>query len=280
VRRSLDELRDAYGQLERNQTTLMRSERLATLGRLAAGIAHEVNTPLGAVITELRLLAELGAEYEQSIDDATVTGQDHHAIAHDIRATVDNAGRWARKAAAVVSRVKLHGREPRPIDSRPFLVSAVVTETADLLGHRLRTASCELSFTEEPPGVAITGDPTRLSQVLLNLVGNAIDAYEDQGAAEGRVAVSARAADGTVTIEVRDWAGGMPPEVAARAFEDLFTTKVPGRGTGLGLWISRNLVEESFGGTLTVETRLGAGSCFTIAVPQAEAARVTAPLAG
>jgi signal transduction histidine kinase len=166
-----------------------------------------------------------------------------------------------------VSQVKLHGREPRPIDVRPFAVHTVVNETGNLLGHRLRTASCRLEFCEAPEGVTVVGDPARLAQVLLNLVGNAIDAYEDRGAAEGSIAIEASGADDVVTLRVRDWAGGMPPEVAARAFEELFTTKEPGRGTGLGLWISRNLVEEAFGGTLTVDSQPGVGSCFTIIIP-------------
>ena len=96
---------------------------------------------------------------------------------------------------------------------------------------------------------------------------NALDAYEERHVESSRIAVTARATAAGVEIGVRDWAGGMPIEVAQRIFDELFTTKDPGRGTGLGLCISRNLIEASFGGTLTVETEIGTGSRFVITVP-------------
>ena len=122
---------------------------------------------------------------------------------------------------AFVAKVKLHGWEPRSADVRRFLVSEVVAETRDLLAHRLRSAGCDLHFAEEAAGVSILGDPTRLAQVLLNLVGNAIDAYEDLGSSEGQIVVTTRRTAELIAITVRDWAGGMPAEVAARAFEEL-----------------------------------------------------------
>jgi signal transduction histidine kinase len=272
LNRSLEELRRAYQQLERSQASLVRADRLATLGRLTAGIAHEVNTPLGAVLNALKLLTDLGREYAESIDDAAVSPEDHREIAREMVATAESATGWVRKAAAFISKVKTHGREPRPTAAERFAVSAVVRETEALLAHRLRTASCVLDFAEDPDDVALMGEPTRLGQVLVNLVGNAIDAYEDAGAAGGPIEVRARCEQGTVTLTVRDWAGGIPPDIEAHIFDELYTTKEPGRGTGLGLWIARNLVEERFGGTLTVETEPGVGSCFIIAVPAGDGA--------
>jgi signal transduction histidine kinase len=276
---SIADLRTAYEQLERNQTSLVRADRLATLGRLAAGMAHEVNTPLGAVINELSTLEALGREYADSIDDPEVSQQDHRAIASELITTTEAATRWARKAADFIRKVKLHGRESAAGTVTPFLVESVVTETRSMLAHRLRAASCELIYEEIPRGVSLVGDPGRLGQVLMNLVGNAIDAYEETNQAVPRIVVEARRDGDTVTLDVRDWAGGMPPEVAARIFDELYTTKDPGRGTGLGLWIARNLVEQHFGGTLVVETAPGTGSCFTITVAAARDARGAAPAA-
>jgi signal transduction histidine kinase len=268
LNRSYSSLESAFQQLEQSQASLMRADRLATLGRLAASVAHEVNTPLGAVLNALQILANLGNEYRESIADAGVSPDDHRDIAHEIITTAEAATGWARKAAAFITRVKNHGRDPSAAARRPFTVRSVVDETRALVQQRLRLECCDLSFEEDPGDVTLVGDPGRLGQVLVNLVTNALDAYEESHAMGTRIAIAARATDSAIAITVRDWAGGMPTEVAARIFDELFTTKDTGRGTGLGLSISRNLIEEAFGGTLTVETAPGVGSCFTIAVPQ------------
>lgn len=265
--RSFGDLNGAYQQLERSQTSLMRADRLATLGRLIAGIAHEVNTPLGAVINSLKLLDDLSHEYQESIDDPGVTADDHREIAREIGVAAQSATGWARRAAAFINKVRIHGREPEKTSAERFTVASVVGETQALLAHRLRAVGCQLEFEAKPHDIAVTGDATRLSQVLVNLAANAVDAYEDVRASDGRIEVRAEQVDGVVTVTVRDWAGGMPPDVAAHIFDELYTTKEPGRGTGLGLWIARNLVEEGFGGTLTVDTELGVGSCFTLTIP-------------
>jgi signal transduction histidine kinase len=267
LNRSLADLQSAYQQLERSQVSLMRADRLATLGRLTAGIAHEVNTPLGAVMNSLKILTDLGREYTESIDDPSVGPEDHRQIADEMIATCETATGWARKAAAFISKVKMHGREPRPTVTERFAISAVVNETQALLSHRLRAASCRLELVEEARDICLVGESTRLGQVLVNLVANAIDAYEDANLFDGRIEITIGEADGRVVLSVRDWAGGIPLDVLPRIFDELFTTKEAGRGTGLGLWIARNLVEESFAGTLNVETVAGKGSCFTASFP-------------
>ncbi|GIW41497.1 MAG: hypothetical protein KatS3mg076_2074 [Candidatus Binatia bacterium] len=265
--RSLRQLRVAYRQLEESQAGLLRAERLATLGRLAAGIAHEVNTPLSAVRNALKVLVELAEEYAASIDDPQVSPEDHHEIAREMATTARAAVGWAEKAAAFIRSVKTQGREVARGEPARFQLRKVVEETQALLAHRLRATSCTVEYREEPEGLEVVGDPSRLGQVLVNLVGNAIDAYEDAGSSEGRIEVRAARERDKLVVAVRDWAGGIAPEVLPHVFELLFTTKEPGRGTGLGLWISRNLVEEGFGGTLEVVTEPGEGSCFVATLP-------------
>lgn len=265
--RSLEQLRTAYARLEQNQTSLIRADRLATLGRLTAGIAHEVNTPLSAVMNALASLGRLADEYTKSIEHPAVTPDDHREIARELIETTGQAALYARRAAAFINKVKMHGRDHRSGTTERFSVRRLVAETKTLLAHRLHGAGCTLVYEEDPEGVSLVGEPARLAQVLVNLVTNAVDAYEDRPGTGGPVVVHARQAGEEVVISVHDQAGGMPPEVAEHIFEELYTTKEPGRGTGLGLWIGRNLIEESFGGTLVAETRLGKGSCFTIRIP-------------
>jgi C4-dicarboxylate-specific signal transduction histidine kinase len=274
----LDDLRDAYHQLERSQTSLLRADRLATLGRLAAGIAHEVNTPLGAVHNSLRVTTDLAREYADSIDDPSVTKDDHRAIANELIGAAEQASGWARKAASFIAKVKLHSREGASDEQVVFDVADVITETEALLAHRLRSAVCRVQSRIDD-GATLRGIPSRLGQVLVNLVGNAIDAYEEQGVADGVIAIDvARMAD-AVVCTVADRAGGIPPDVLPRIFDELFTTKEPGRGTGLGLWIARQLVEETFGGTLTVASKIREGTCFTLTLPPASASPAARPAA-
>jgi signal transduction histidine kinase len=269
----------AFAQLAQSQASLISADRLATLGRLTAGIAHETNTPLGAVLNSLRILADLGHEYADSIDDPQVLPDDHRAIAGEIISTAEGATAWASRAAGFINRVKMHGRDPHANPAERFAVQAVVEETSALLAHRLRATSCRIDFDAVPKGMSLVGSPQRLGQVLVNLVSNAIDAYEEAGVAAGRIEVRVERLGKHVNLSVRDWAGGIPADVLPRIFDELFTTKEPGRGTGLGLWIARNLVEEAFGGTLTVTSSHGVGSCFTATMPVAEAADEGAALA-
>ena len=263
---SVEQVRGAYRQLERSQVSLVRADRMATLGRLAAGIAHEMNTPLAAVQNSLKVLEDLSEEYTASIDDPSVNPEDHRAIAREMATTATAATGWARKAAAFLAKVKMHSRDSSTVGRRELVVGEVIAETEALLTHRLREADCkpELSVA---PDLHLTGDPGRLGQVLVNLVGNALDAYEDRGITTSRLAISAQQIDQTIVIEVRDWAGGIPEHVLPRIFDELFTTKEPGRGTGRGVWIARTLIEEQFSGTLSVTTTGGVGSCFTLTLP-------------
>lgn len=276
-------LRAAYALLEQSQRGLVRADRLATLGRLTAGIAHEVNTPLGAVMNSLRLLQDLGREYAESIDDPSVDPEDHRQIASEIRSAAADAAGWAERAANFVRRVKSHGREPVAGEVWRFAVAEVVEQVRCLMDHRLRASRCHLAYGEEPRGLELVGDPARLGHVLMNLIQNAVEAYDEQAHPDGTIEITARREGEAVVVDVRDRAVGVPAEIAERIFEELFTTKEAGRGTGLGLWIVRNLVEQSFRGEIGLREIDGPGSCFRLVLrdgPLAEAPQVEPSAAG
>jgi signal transduction histidine kinase len=266
---SLGKLQQAYRQLEQTHAGLLRADRLATVGRLTAGLAHEMNTPLSAVLNSLKIIKDLAAEYAASVDDPQVVAQDHREIATEILSNTHSATAWANKAAAYIRSVKAHGREARAGSSQRFLLRDVVADARALVAHRLRANSCTIEFVEHPQAITLDGEPGRFGQVLVNLLTNAIDAYEEHGTIDGRIEIGATCNDGTVLVRVQDWAGGIPDAVLPRIFDELYTTKGPGRGTGLGLWISRNLVEQGFGGTLDVITNRE-GSCFIAEFPPLE----------
>jgi signal transduction histidine kinase len=269
---SLADLQRAYRKLEDHQAGVLRAERLATLGRLTAGLAHEVNTPLSAVMNALTILGDLGREYEAAVSDPEVLPEDHREIAREIQATTASATEWARKAAAYIRTFKSHTREGSGPVAAPFALRALVEETQGLIAHRLRASGCQVEISEEPTAISLIGDRAQFGQVVVNLLANAADAYEERGSGGGRIAVHAmRGATGGVRVRVTDWAGGIPPAVLPHIFEELYTTKRPGRGTGLGLWIARALVEQGFGGTLDVLTSPGS-TCFVLDLPPAACA--------
>ena len=231
---SLARLGDAYRELEQSQEKLVHAEKMAILGRLAAGVAHEVSTPLGATLSSLRIARELVAEYRDSIGDATVTAADHHEIAAELDGAAARAEQWTQKAARFILAVKAHTRGYAAAPASTFDVAEVVRETEALLQHKVQTAGCGLAVTIAPGVARLRGDPTKLGQVLTNLVSNGVDAYEDAGRT-GDIEVVVGAEGRTITIAVRDRGCGIAAEHRARIYEEMFTTKPPGRGTGLGL---------------------------------------------
>ncbi|HZP41430.1 MAG TPA: ATP-binding protein [Candidatus Binatia bacterium] len=258
----------AYRELQQSQEKLIRAEKLATLGRLAAGVAHEVSTPLGAALASLRVARELIQEYAASIGDPSVGLEDHRELARELDTVARRAEQWTEKAAHFILAVKAHTRGCARTPASTFDVNRVVRETEVLLQHQLRAASCALRVAVDPATPQVRGDPTKLGQILTNLVTNGIDAYEEAGRT-GQIDVrAAREGDG-VTITVSDWGCGIATEHLAHVWEELFTTKPPGRGTGLGLAIVRDLVTNHFGGTITVDSTRGVGTTFTITLPAA-----------
>ena len=267
--RSLGELERAYHELQRSQENLVRAEKMAALGRLTAGIAHEVNTPLGASLNALKIIEDLVDEYRVSIGDATVTEDDHRELASELGDAVENVAKWTTKAAGYVRSIKAHTRNLDAVQERPFELPQLIEDTRMLLSHRLRLSSCSVTV-DCPQRLTLYGDPGKLGQVLTNLITNAIDAYEDHGSADGRIHIEVTASTQEVAIAVQDTGCGIVPEHLERIFVELFTTKPPGKGTGLGLSISRDIVSDCFGGRIEVASTPRVGSRFTLRLPRRE----------
>jgi two-component system sensor histidine kinase HupT/HoxJ len=134
----------------------VRSEKLATLGRLAAGVAHEVSTPLGAALSNLRLARDLVAEYRESIDDPTVTAADHRELAGELDQMAEQAERWTEKAARFIMAVKAHTRGYEAAPTSTFDVARVVHDTQVMLDHRVRAAGCGSFSIRAWPGCGAT----------------------------------------------------------------------------------------------------------------------------
>ncbi|MBI4867427.1 MAG: response regulator [Candidatus Wallbacteria bacterium] len=231
------------------QTAWVRSSKLASLGTMAAALAHEINNPLTVVLGTLDVLL---AEVEASQPE--------------LAATLRRIERGSWQCVEIV-RTFLKVSRTQPVGARPVLLGEIVNDLLTLLGKQLATASIDVALELHTDLPAVSADPTHVQQVLLNLILNARDAMPTGG----RLVVRSRPEPSSVVLEVQDSGSGIPEDVMKRIFDPFFTTKPSGRGTGLGLSICKSLIEEHRG-QIWVSSKLGAGSTFSIRLMRSDAA--------
>jgi signal transduction histidine kinase len=228
--------------LERARDDLVRSEKLATVGHLAAGMAHEIGNPLGAVVGYLNILK------------GDLTGDNRDLVE---RSLVE-AGRIDR-----LVRELLQFATPGNRQVESFCPMSLLRETVAMLRHQGQLDGIEVVDSCSAAGPMVSMDRGRLMQVWINLLLNARDAMQGRG----RIEVSSTHDARSISLSIRDDGGGIAPEAVPRIFEPFFTTKAPGRGYGLGLAVCQRMIDES-GGRITVESAVGRGSCFTVTLPR------------
>ncbi len=230
------------------ETRLRQTERLTSIGTLAAGIAHEVNNPLASMIMTAQLLRRknLGPEINRMLDDVIQDG---------------------KRCAKIVRSVQKFARQ-EPSDRVPLDLNSVVRAAEELSHTQLRHSGIELrlELTDRLPPVV--GDATELEQVLLNLITNAAHASESGQA----VVVSTTVGDGFARFRVKDEGHGMSEEVKRHVFDPFFTTRVRQGGTGLGLSIAYGLVQDQ-GGTIDIDSEVGRGTTVTVSLPVSSESR-------
>lgn len=245
-------LRDATEQLAL-QEQLARAQRMESLGALAGGIAHDFRNLMGAVLGGVDLLQE-----EAELPEG-----------HPQILRMEQIRQAARRGVEVVEQLLGFARS-RPNRMERVRVADLFKELGGLLGHAL-PAGIRIEWAEGPEGLVVQGDGGQLLQVMLNLALNARDAMPEGGT----LRIAASEAGDQVCLSVQDTGMGMAPEVQARIFEPMFSTKAPGVGTGMGLAMVYRLVR-SHGGTVTVESQPGAGSTFRVLLPPAPPTRDSA----
>ncbi|WP_052340901.1 PAS domain-containing sensor histidine kinase [Salinarimonas rosea] len=259
------ELRHALADLEATQETLIRREKLASLGDLVAGVAHEINTPVGIGVTAVTHLQAQIATLARALAEGTLgRRQLEQGLAEATRSLEITHANLARAADLVRSfkqiSVDQTSQAVRAIALGDWLRSLLVS-----LEPTTKRARLSVSLSVEPDGEVVT-DPGALAQVITNLVSNAaIHAFE--GRDDRRVALEAAIGARTLEIRFRDNGVGMEPAVAARIFDPFFTTARARGGTGLGLHILHNLVTARLGGDVSVESVPGAGTTFVLTLP-------------
>jgi signal transduction histidine kinase len=261
-RERADEIERAHAALRENQEKLLLAESMASLGRLTAGMAHEMNTPLAAVRAALGELLLLIDEYKASIDAPDVNAQDHHEIAKEMLSSAKLADSAAQRVAGFVRSIKAETRDLSSQDHRRFDAVQVIRDALLLLNHAARNANCTIELEAERPSMQLFGSPGRFVQIVTNLVTNAIDASVDKGG--GPVTLRLSGKDGTLELRVADRGTGIAPENMEKIFEPMYTSKPFGVGTGLGLPIVRDLTTGHFNGTVELESVVGSGTTFVL----------------
>jgi len=263
---------------QRMELELRLAQKLEAVGQLAAGIAHEINTPVQYVSDSVHFLRgafeevrRLLGRYQELLGREALGAEEAAAdlpyldaqIPRAFERILDGTGRVASIVRAMKEFSRPDQREMAPADLNKAILSTLTVSRSE---YRY-LAVVETDLAELPPVFCHVGD---LNQVFLNLIVNAAHAIADAGRAAddgGRIRVRTAVDDDDVTIEIGDTGCGIPPEVAPRVFDPFFTTKDVGRGTGQGLAISRNIVVDKHRGSLTFATQPGRGTVFTVRIP-------------
>jgi signal transduction histidine kinase/DNA-binding LacI/PurR family transcriptional regulator len=258
------QMETAYQQLQKNQNKLLLAEKMATLGRLTAGIAHEMNTPLATVRASISELETLLKEYTQSVNDKDVTAEDHQQIAIDILSAIDLSEKSAERASNFIKSIKAQTRDVKTREKQLFNLFQIIESVLVFLGHSLRHSNCNVQIICTNHEIVIDGSPTRMTQVFTNLITNAIDALEENK--NKHIAIELLEVTGSVIIKVIDNGCGIPQENLSKIFDPMYTTKAFGQGTGLGLSIVHDIIHNDFGGSISVESESGIGTTFILQI--------------
>ena len=227
------------------QEEIMKSERLAMVGRLAAGVAHEINNPLGGILLFSRLLLQKAPSEGVMRDNLQRIEKDAKRCQNIVQGLLD----FARQSEPKIETLQLND---------------VLEKTVNLFENQPLFHNIEIIKQYQPDLPVIFADPSQIQQVFVNIIMNAVDAMDSRGILT--IATKSSEEDDYVEIRCTDTGNGIPPDKLDRVFEPFFTTKEVGHGTGLGLSISYGIIQKH-GGTIKVLSQVGQGSTFVVTLP-------------
>ena len=277
------ELAKSLADLRTTQDRLVQTQKLASLGQLTAGIAHEIKNPLNFVNNFSSLSTELIDELQEALADVNLNEKRRNEITElmdTLRGNLDKVVQHGKRADAIVKNMLLHSREGSG-EHRVVDINALVEESLNLAYHGARAEKQGFNITMErsldPAAGEVDLFPQDITRVLLNLISNGFYAatkrktQADHDGYEPTLAASTRSLGDQVEIRIRDNGTGIPPEVKEKMFNPFFTTKPAGEGTGLGLSISHDIIVKQHGGAIEVDTEPGEYTEFRIVLPRKSA---------
>ena len=244
---------------------LMERERLASLGQLIGGIAHNLKTPIMSISGAAEALDDLAKEYDSSIDDPEVNSKDHHDIAKDMEAWVSKIRSYTEYMSDIITAVKGQAVTLSEVDNVSFDVEELIKRVDILMKHELKNAIIYLNVSlKVPEKLKLHGDINSLVQVINNMISNSIQSYN--GKTEQNIDLIVEQKDANLIISVKDYGCGLPEKVKDKLFNEMITTKGK-NGTGLGLYMSYSTIKAHFNGNITFESEEGKGTTFHIIIP-------------
>jgi GAF domain-containing protein len=274
------ELAQSLEDLRTTQDRLVQTEKLASLGQLTAGIAHEIKNPLNFVNNFSGVSTELIDELQEALTDVSLNEKKHREITElvsTLRGNLDKVVQHGKRADAIVKNMLLHSRQGSA-EHRPVDINALVEESLNLGYHGARAEHEGFNITLEksldPSAGEVDLFPQDITRVLLNLISNGFyaatkrKAQADGGGYEPTLTAATRNLGERVEIRIRDNGTGIPPEVKERMFNPFYTTKPAGEGTGLGLSISHDIIVKQHGGSIEVDTTPGEFTEIKITLPR------------
>jgi two-component system, NtrC family, sensor kinase len=267
------------------QDRLVQTEKLASLGQLTAGIAHEIKNPLNFVNNFSAVSVELIDELREALGGVNLDSKlraEISEIADTLQGNLDKVVQHGKRADAIVKNMLLHSRQGSG-EHRPVDINALVEDSLNLAYHGARAEKQGFNITLERSFDPAAGEadlfPQEITRALLNLISNGFYAatkrkVEGNGDYEPTLAAATKNLGDRVEIRIRDNGTGIPPEVQEKLFNPFFTTKPAGEGTGLGLSISHDIIVKQHGGSIEVDTQPGAFTEFRIVLPRAGASLI------
>jgi signal transduction histidine kinase len=287
LRKRTDELSQSLEELRTAQDRLVQTEKLASLGQLTAGIAHEIKNPLNFVNNFSSLSTELIDELNDVLKSAGIddkTREEIDELTHMLKGNLEKVVQHGKRADSIVKNMLLHSREGSG-EHRPADINAIVEESLNLAYHGARAEKTGFNITLkrdlDPAAGMIDVYPQEITRVFLNLISNGFYAATKRretadGDFEPTLSAATKSLGNSVEIRIRDNGTGIPAEVKEKMFNPFFTTKPAGEGTGLGLSMSHDIVVKQHGGKIDVTTEPGSFTEFIITLPRSGAANARA----
>ena len=258
--------KDNLIQIHNNQNLLIERERLASLGQLIGGIAHNLKTPIMSISGASEGIKDLVNEFDASIGNPIVTNDDFHDIAKDMKEWLDKINSYTEYMSDILTAVKGQAVALSEQEDSDFTIGELFKRVDILMKHELKQAVVYLNVSMKiDENIVINGDVNTLVQVINNMISNSIQAYN--GKPEQQIDLIAWKNDNNnIVITVKDYGPGLPEKVKQKLFKEMITTKGK-NGTGLGLYMSYSTIRAHFNGDITVETEDGKGTTFNIILP-------------
>ncbi len=251
--------------IQSNQSQLIEQERLASLGQMIGGIAHNLKTPIMSIAGAAEGLKDLANELDNSIGNPIVTNDDYHEIAKDMNKWIDKIKNYSEYMSDIITAVKGQAVKFTNDEEISFTISELLKRVDILMKHELKNAIIYLNTSvQTDENTVIKGDVNSLVQIINNMISNSIQAY--CGKPDQNIDLIVTQDNSKCIISIKDYAGGLPEKIKDKLFKEMITTKGK-NGTGLGLYMSYSTIKAHFNGDITFESEPGKGTTFNIILP-------------